>query len=182
MSSMFMGSDVFINWDALSKFNLNESRLSSLGAQYNQCSSMVSVRIPKKIEIVWWWFIFPFYVQFQSQNPPNYSNDEYNALNYLPMENAAPNYNAPMNNVESIAQLISNIQINDAVQPYPSLQFAPYQQSPIGTPAKYCQSDYNRLTSGKLLPSDYLCHLCFEKGHFIRNCPLVRCLIYWQCS
>lgn len=26
---------------------------------------------------------------------------------------------------------------------------------------------------GKKVPKDYMCHLCFNKDHFIRDCPLV---------
>jgi len=27
--------------------------------------------------------------------------------------------------------------------------------------------------SKRIPPSDYLCHLCFQKGHFIKDCPQV---------
>jgi len=27
--------------------------------------------------------------------------------------------------------------------------------------------------SKRIPPSDYLCHLCFHKGHFIKDCPQV---------
>jgi len=31
----------------------------------------------------------------------------------------------------------------------------------------------NRFRVAKKPPSTYLCHLCFQKGHFIKDCPQV---------
>ena len=31
----------------------------------------------------------------------------------------------------------------------------------------------NRYRSSKKPPAPYLCHLCFQKGHFIKDCPQV---------
>ena len=34
-------------------------------------------------------------------------------------------------------------------------------------------SQSNRFRATKKPPSTYLCHLCFQKGHFIKDCPQV---------
>lgn len=42
--------------------------------------------------------------------------------------------------------------------------------SPPNSPEDYLR---NGFFSKKHLPNDYLCHLCFQKGHFIRDCVQV---------
>lgn len=38
---------------------------------------------------------------------------------------------------------------------------------------------FNCSMKNKLVPKDYLCHLCFKKGHFIQECPLVSILFHF---
>lgn len=72
-----------------------------------------------------------------------------------------------------ITRLLNNIQLKDAVKAFPFDQWSLHQQNVGGIDAPIDSQCANRLMNGKLLPSDYVCHLCSIRGHFIRDCPLV---------
>lgn len=49
--------------------------------------------------------------------------------------------------------------------------------SPVTTNSDGCGQHH-----GKFVPKNYMCHLCFCKDHFIRDCPLVSFHIHTRCK
>lgn len=90
---------------------------------------------------------------------------------------SAPNSYQIPNNIGTIEQLLgSGIFIDPRLQSNLAL-LSMWRKSVNGSDDDGTSSDMfcpNRLKKGKMLPPDYVCHLCDKKGHFIKDCPLVR--------
>lgn len=66
--------------------------------------------------------------------------------------------------------------------PFPTAQLCSYNQAidaPLSDPLSDFCDQFNDLRifrnekSAKSPPLNYMCHLCFKKGHYIRDCPQV---------
>lgn len=94
------------------------------------------------------------------------------------------NLNVPINdNLILLINALNGMKIGDIAQNFNGL---PQQQhtcgmnsiidcnaSTIGPLSVGCTKKYQKTS----VPSDYMCHLCFSKDHFIRDCPQVKCLL-----
>lgn len=89
------------------------------------------------------------------------------------------NHSSAPNNVEVIQQMLKGCSLN--VSP-PRSTFGlsdPLTMWHQGVQGSYDHENLisllrtDRLEKSKMLPPDYICHLCWEKGHFIKDCLLV---------
>jgi len=67
---------------------------------------------------------------------------------------------APENTIRALHDDDNDWQVNDDVDEVLSLILQLQQMR-------------QQRVSKRVPPSDYLCHLCFQKGHFIKDCPQV---------
>lgn len=145
--------------------------------------------------------IFKFIIYFPSVQHPQMPNDNNETTNYERMAAASSlldlTNNLVMNNVNvnpindnltllNLITALNGIRIGDMGQSMNGLSQQQYQQqqqqhtcgmnpvidcnaSTIGTFPAECTKKYQKAP----VPPDYMCHLCFSKDHFIRDCPQV---------
>lgn len=81
--------------------------------------------------------------------------------------------NQPLDNLALLINSINSLKIGDMGQTFNN----PVQHTCALNVATNSASPSSRCIKPhfkELVPPDYMCHLCFSKEHFIRDCPQVR--------